>query len=394
MRAHDNSDLRPYTLIDVWPGVISGLTPVNFPSPHSYPDSLEQGGRPFLDPRNPWSDAAIQLIQRSFAPVAAFDTEYDRANMHSNGRGQWPVNAPTLTGGVTYQRKFEVFNDDLEGDNVKLLVLPTLKLSPTEVQPLPEISRDIHLSPGGHISMTIPVAVPLVHSCTQLNLLVIVWKHGVKRYEDNLKFVVTPITASPTFASVEFLGTDTQTGGEWVDGTGHRIYGQQAFLLPGLNGRTFYQEAGLYLSRAGKMLPGIEASGHAPEVDTSDTEIYWSAKQTEDRRVQWSQPAQTLRVPIAFQSAHQELYFRADCTDAKPHLLSIYLLDYLRTTGPVDVEIFDVEGHRLDSRQIDGASMDAGVYVKFKIQGAVYISIVTLANQETTAGGVFLDPVH
>ena len=72
---HDNSDLRPYTLIDVWPGVVPLLTPSDFPDPPLEPDSLEQGGRSLLNPEEPWNHPLLRLIQRSFAPLAAFDAD-------------------------------------------------------------------------------------------------------------------------------------------------------------------------------------------------------------------------------------------------------------------------------------------------------------------------------
>src|SRR5579871_516810 len=131
MRAHENADLRPYTFIDIWPGVIPGLNPTNFPDPPIPPVSLEQGGRSLLtpDPQDAWNDPGLQLIQRSFAPLALFDRDYDSLNTPGNGRGEWLTRIPLIPSGQNMTRRLIVFNDEFVGENLKVFVLPSLRPS-------------------------------------------------------------------------------------------------------------------------------------------------------------------------------------------------------------------------------------------------------------------------
>ncbi len=392
MRAHDNSDLRPYTLIDVWPGVIPGLTPVNFPDPHLPPDSLEQGGRSAIDTAAPWQQDSLRLIQRSFAPVAAFDLEYDRVNMHTNARGEWPTEAPTIIGGASVQRTYDVFNDELEGDDeVRLVLLPVLRISGTEVQPLPEISSKLHIAPGLHKRLTIMLPAPLVALNTSMEVLVTVYKGSVQKFSETHTYIVQ--ASKPDGSNGKFDGLDTTTRGNWVDADGSRIYGKEAFLLPTPGGRTTFQMPDLYLSRAVKMEIEGHNEGSGP-VGSADGMVRWDrVSGVTDPRLPWSRPDRSDRTSYAFQSTGLEQYFRADCRDGKEHILSLYLLNYLGYTAPVDIELYDLRGNRILSRKIDGDAQDNGVYVRFRITGAVYISIKPITSLETTVSGVFLDPI-
>ncbi len=391
MRRFNNSDLRPYTFIDVWPSVIPGLTPTNFPDPHLPPDSLEQGGRSLLNPLAPWNNPLIRLIQRSFAPVAAFDVEYDNANMHTNGKGDWPTTVPTLKGGTTNVRQFEVFNDEVMGAELQLVVLPILKISDADNQPLPEISKTLHIAPGSHAAVSIPLPAPIVAHCTALEVRVSVFKNGKAQFQEVLPFVVNPNGKGS--ASVAFIGIDTITKSDWVNRDGMRKYGQQAFFLPIRGGRSMYQEPSVFVRRAAIMIPGDDTSQDLQD-DNSDTQVSWESSETSmDVRIPWSGPGRTERQPVAFIGPVGKFFFRLDCADAASHQLSFYLMNYKKTGLGVDVEIFDTQGHRLDSRKLDGASIDEGVYTKYKISGSVYISFQSLSNQLVTVSGVFVDPI-
>src|SRR5579871_3727063 len=194
LRAHDNADIRPYTLLDVWPAVIAGLTATNFPDPHLPPDSLEQGGRSaldFPDPHDAWSDLRIQILQHSFAPVAVFDLDYDNANLHSNGRGEWPTSVPQAPAGKTITRTLDVFNNEFADEKVTVFLLPALRLKRLEgdavrdeQQPLPEIVREVVVPLGGHVRVPVEIPLPQVEVNTALELNLTAWKSGTERYHE------------------------------------------------------------------------------------------------------------------------------------------------------------------------------------------------------------------
>ena len=98
MREQGASDIRPYTLLDVWSSVIPGVERTQMHIESGYPDS----GHPLLGEDNlpnPWQDSRIQLIQNAFNPVAAIDTDFWNANKLSNEAGEWPTTPATVAPG-------------------------------------------------------------------------------------------------------------------------------------------------------------------------------------------------------------------------------------------------------------------------------------------------------
>ena len=41
----------------------------------------------------------------------------------------------------------------------------------------------------------------------------------------------------------------------------------------------------------------------------------------------------------------------------------------------------------------EAGAVDAGVYVKYRVTGSVYIALVSLGTQDVVASGLFVDPV-
>jgi hypothetical protein len=391
MRRHNNSDLRPYTLIDVWPAVIPLLSPINFPDPHLPPDSLEQGGRSLLNPETPWSYPLLNLIQRSFASLAAYDPDYDRPNIHTNGRGEWPTRVPVLQGGTTSNRHLEVFNDELSGEDVKLVFFPILKHSETNSEPLPETTLNLHIPLGGHVPVTVPLPAPPVSRCTTLEAVITLWKGGRERYRETLMYVVNPTGKGS--ATVDFAGIDSATLGDWVSPSGARTYGQQAFLLPLRSGHMMYQEPAINIRSASIIVHGNNRPAEF-EDEGSELPLWWDQKRnTTDRRVPWNGIDRSARDPVAFAGHEHRIVFKVECSDSIPHQVSLYLLDYKRAGLPVDVDVYDSAGHRLDSRKVEGDLIDAGVYEKYRITGSVYFVVESLTTEEVAVSGLFVDPV-
>ena len=435
LRLHDNADIRPYTLIDLWPGVISGLTPTNFPDPSSppnTPNTLEQGGKALLDLTKPWASPAIQLVQKSFSPVAAFDREYDIANTATNGEGYYPARMPMLPAAKTTRRQIAVFNDDMIGSELELKVTPTLQFDSggadtgadiKKQRRLPTISRKLVLAPGEHTTVLVDIPVPEVKANTVLELGLRVSKGGLKnglmtgvtdseatnlvgRFEEKVYFVIMPPING---AQARYLRRDDTTHGNW-----RGVYGMQGFLVPifgesGSAGRAIFQLPTIDIQRG----TGIESEEPTLSAHPTPQEIRDLAKWREQKRENAERQGAMLeladnkvrkvddprvplgggdlseRHPIAFASGSTPLVTSIRTTDGQPHVLSLYLLDYSRRGQAMDIFVFDLQGHPLDTRRID--NYGEGCYVRYEFTGSLFISLHSLTDEGPLLNGVFVD---
>jgi hypothetical protein len=113
-RGKDTSDLRPYTLLSAWAGVVPGVRTTDF--------TPEEGGHPVYGADNlpdPWSNPQIQRVQAAFNPVAAIGLPYWSASGVSDSNGTFPLpGAVSFPNNTTVNRTITVFNDDLTGTAV------------------------------------------------------------------------------------------------------------------------------------------------------------------------------------------------------------------------------------------------------------------------------------
>src|SRR5437764_2815854 len=114
-RGKDASDLRPYTLLSAWAGVIPGVRSTDF--------TPEEGGHPVYGADNltdPWSNPQVQRVQAAFNPVAAIDLPYWSASGVSDANGSFPLPqaVPGYAANATVNRTISVFNDDVTGTAV------------------------------------------------------------------------------------------------------------------------------------------------------------------------------------------------------------------------------------------------------------------------------------
>ncbi|MFD8497173.1 glycoside hydrolase family 2 TIM barrel-domain containing protein [Amycolatopsis sp. NPDC059657] len=114
-RGKDAADLRPYTLLSGWAGVVPGVRTTDF--------TPEEGGHPIYGADNladPWGNPQLQRIQAAFNPVAAIDLPYWSASGVSDSNGAFPLpgSVDTYRHGSAVTRNITVFNDDLSGGAV------------------------------------------------------------------------------------------------------------------------------------------------------------------------------------------------------------------------------------------------------------------------------------
>jgi hypothetical protein len=118
MREQGASDVRPYTLLSAWAAVVPGVKRTDMTLELAYPN----GPNPLYGEDNlpdPWSQPAIQLLQRAFNPVAIIDSEFWNANKLSDSEGAWPTVAVGIPSGPT-ARLLTVFNDTLDGEQLEI----------------------------------------------------------------------------------------------------------------------------------------------------------------------------------------------------------------------------------------------------------------------------------
>jgi hypothetical protein len=114
-RGKGANDLRPYTLLSAWAGVIPAVRSTDF--------TPEEGGHPVYGADNladPWSNPQFQRVQAAFHPVAAIDLPYWSASGVSDSAGTFPLPqaVPGYAANAVVNRAVTVFNDDLTGTAV------------------------------------------------------------------------------------------------------------------------------------------------------------------------------------------------------------------------------------------------------------------------------------
>jgi hypothetical protein len=398
MRAHDNADLRPYTLIDLWPGVIPGLHPTSFPDPHLPPDSLEQGGRSLLDPPVPWRAPAIKMLQRSLAPVAAYDPDYDNDHIADNAGSFWPSRLTALPAGQTVTRRYIVFNDEFSGKTLRVRIQPALYAKRDQATQLPAIIRAVTVPPGGHTTFAVSFSLPPVTVNTLLTLTAHVSKDDEERFMEANSFLAVPPGVAG--AQAKFIDRDDQTLGNWPG-----IYGKQAFFVPIRTGIASFCDIGFSIRRG----TGFEITKDSPVDELAHLQgafdILDKASTVNDARVPLGGNGLTTRDPIVFtvepgsyvdpkkSTLHlvsPPLILRVDTPDGKPHRLSLYCLDYKREGRAMSVDLYDLQGHPLESRRL--SDFGNGTYMRFRITGSVMVLVTSLDKERPALSGAFLDP--
>jgi hypothetical protein len=104
MRLGGAADIRPYTLVDAWPGIVSNGKAVN-------------GNTPVVS-SNPWSNRLLKRVQDAFSPLLVADTAYWTLNERSDDNASWPVKPTVLAAGHRVTRHLQAFNDTFSGTTV------------------------------------------------------------------------------------------------------------------------------------------------------------------------------------------------------------------------------------------------------------------------------------
>lgn len=172
-----------------------------------------------------------------------------------------------------------------------------------------------------------------------------------------------PMPPDPTkpMSKVKFVSLNMLNQGQWIE-----TYGQDGGLIA-----SGPKRVPLYASVV------VEAPQYAWSTDTSDL-----------RALQiWTQ---ALRIAAAW---NHEIGFTVEIkSDALPHRLALYFLDWDMSGRRQRVEILDgATGAALDSREI--SSFGQGVYLVYDFQGSVTVRLTKLAGPNAVCSGIFFSPV-
>jgi hypothetical protein len=155
MREQGASDIRPYTLLDLWCSFIPGVKRTDLSAEWLYPAQHPFYGEDNLP--DPWTNPTINLIQQAFNPVAVIDTDFWNANKLSNEAGQWPTTAATVSPG-TATRTLSAFNDTFAGTGVTISWRLHAGSASGDVVDEDTLATQIPL--GGHRELPISLDIP------------------------------------------------------------------------------------------------------------------------------------------------------------------------------------------------------------------------------------------
>jgi hypothetical protein len=301
-----------------------------------------------------------------------------------------------LPAGQTVTRNYTLFNDMPANARLQVKLQPRLRPGPDQVRLLPAITRTMAVPGHGQASLSVGVPLPAVPVNTLLELTVSVTAGGKERARRTDSFLLVP--TGPGGTQAVFLDRDDRTSGNWQG-----AYGKQAFFLPirtgtasfsgGVvsldRGRTATRTTHIALDDAGPLQGGFELFSQATAVD--------------DPRIPLGGNGLTTRDPIAFStSAHYApdghtmrlqttpIQIQVDSKDALPHRLSLYFVDYKRLGRPMNIGLYDKQGHLLASQHLDNYAK--GAYLRFRFIGSLIVQIASLTKENPTLSGAFVDP--
>ncbi|MEU4833889.1 RICIN domain-containing protein [Streptosporangium sp. NPDC023615] len=180
-RGKDASDLRPYTLLSAWAGVVPGVRTTDF--------TTEEGSRPVYGADNltdPWSNSQIQRVQAAFNPVAAVDLPYWSASGASDSNGTFPLPqaVPSYARNATVTRNITVFNDDLTDTSVNFTW--TARLDDPTGAVIASGNTNLTIPLGSRVTQPVTFTTPA--SGSRVYLVLTTTKSGTTTFTDAVEY--------------------------------------------------------------------------------------------------------------------------------------------------------------------------------------------------------------
>jgi hypothetical protein len=364
LRFNDVAYFAPWSWLNYWPNLLEGGN-------HAKHGWKLNNDPDRVDGLDGWNSPIIGFVQRSQHPYLVQDLGILADNPGApkplgQGRIEWPYQLPTVLAGKPAERKIEVFNGGLAGNQF------TLAWSAHWDKPDGEIAVKggeipCKIEPGFHATQTIAFTVPKIETDERRLYLVLESRLAGKlvfRSEETCLNVV----ARQIEPAVTFLGGDDTSQGDWqgkFGADGDDLIGKET-KLPAY-ARLQWQNADLWI--------------YDPATNDKRALAYFA-----------NPPTGKDRIAAARYNGGggDEVAFIID-VGAAARRLSLYFLDYDRKGRRQTLEIADaMTGQALDKREI--ADFANGRYLSWKVQGKVKITLHKLAGDNACVSGLFLDP--
>jgi hypothetical protein len=302
-----------------------------------------------------------------------------------------------LPAGVKVQRTLQVLNNSAERRVLRLTVRPRLSTAPGKVVTLKPVEITSVSEPHHTSQVLLRLVTPPVPHNSYYSLTLTLHQGKTLCFKSTESFILVPQGVAGT--QVQFAGLDTATKGNWL-----HVYGRQAFYLPVQHGTAAMNMEGITLSRGS----GHEKYGDSPLGNLQSVQIAqkaWAYKAVTDTRVPFAGGGLTQRNAVAFSTeqvpetnivTHKLFMFnvplvlRATTSDDKAHLLSLYLLDFKRLGLKERVDVYDVQGQLLDTRQVP--PFGNGLYMRYRLKGSVVVVITPETVHSPVCSAMFIDP--
>jgi hypothetical protein len=311
----------------------------------------------------------------------------------------------SLLAGQTVTRRYTLYNGGPTGARLLVKIQPRLQSAAGKAAPLPAITRDVTVPANGQKVVSVDLALPKVSVNTLMELMVRVTQDGKERDKKTGSLLLVPPGIGGTQAI--FLDRDDRTKGNWQGS-----YGKQAFTLPIRTGTASFAAGTVSIYRgltAEQMAYSIAHPTHSDFETVAHLqgafEVFDKAQTVNDPRIPPGGNGLTTRDPIAFTTQpHNEtdpkshisrvlttpVLVQVDSKDNQPHRLSLYFVDYKRAGMALKITLYDRQGHSLVSQRL--ADYGEGAYLRFRFVGSLVVLITSLAQENPTLSGAFVDP--
>lgn len=359
LRLNDWCYLSGWSWLNYWPNFLQGMNhDLHAWKPQDHPDRV--------DGIDGWNSPIVAFAQRSFHPYLVQDIGVLAENpgeprLLAGGKIEWPYQLPSVLAGKPVERRIEVFNGGLSGNQI------TLRWSAHWDSPAGAAVADGEIpcviEPGFHATKNINFTVPKIEPdqrklCLVLESIVD-GKTVFHSEETSLNVVRRKIEPAAVFLSV-----DDQTHGDW-------------------QGK--YGSDGYELEVKETKLPGYA------KLDWQTGKLWTYAAATGDpRALAYFANPPTGKDRIAAGRYASELVFDLDVGQS-PRRLSLYHLDYDKKYRRQQITITDaLTGAKLDQREI--SNFASGRYQSWQIQGKIRVAISKITGDNATISGIFLAP--
>ena len=170
--------------INYWPNFLEGMSAAKHVWKQQYHEDRQAG-------QDGWNSPVINWVQKAFSPCLVLDADF----YFTNGifGANWPAKLPLYHSGQSFERTVQVFNDELDGDEV--LLRWSLHWDSPQGPLVDEKQEHLKIKPGFHLAETIHAQIPSIHIKVVRHLYLVLEsvKAGQLRFHDeSVCFLVPP----------------------------------------------------------------------------------------------------------------------------------------------------------------------------------------------------------